>query len=73
MMKAKVNLETGSSIQHFVDICSRIPEKVFLVDGDNFCVSAKSLLGAVATMDWTEVYVVCKKDIRASIMDYLAD
>lgn len=73
MMKAKVNLETGSSIQRFVDICSRIPEKVFLVDGDNFCVSAKSLLGAVATMDWTEVYVVCEKDIRASIMDYLAD
>ena len=73
MMKAKVNLDTGLAIRNFVEVCNRIPEKVFLVDSENFCVSAKSLLGAVATMDWSEVYVVCEKDIRASIMDYLAD
>lgn len=73
MMKAKINLDTGAAIKRFVEICSRIDERILLVDSDNFCVSAKSLLGAVATMDWSEVYVVCEKDIRASIMEYLAD
>ena len=73
MMKAKINLDTGAAIKRFVEICSRIDEQIFLVDGDNFCVSAKSMLGAVATMDWTEVYVACDKDIRASIMEFLAD
>jgi hypothetical protein len=73
MMKAKVNLETGTAIRKFVEVCSRVPEAVYLIDGENFCVSAKSLLGAVATMDWREVYVTCEKDIRAYILDFLAD
>lgn len=73
MMKAKVNLETGSALTKFVEICSRVNEPVYLIDGDNFCVSAKSLLGAIATMDWREVYVICEKDIRGYILDFLAD
>ena len=73
MMKAQVNLDTGTSIKKFVEICSRIDEMVYLVDGDNFCVSAKSLLGAIATMDWRKVYVTCEKDIRVYILDFLAD
>lgn len=73
MMKAKVNLDTGNSIKKFVEICTRIDEPVYLEDGDNFRVSAKSLLGAVATMDWREVYAVCERDIRCYILDFLAD
>ena len=73
MMKAKVNLDTGNSIKRFVEICTRVNEPVYLEDGDNFRVSAKSLLGAVATMDWREVYAVCEKDIRGYIFDFLAD
>ena len=73
MMKAKVNLDTGNSIKKFVEICTRVNEPVYLEDGDSFRVSAKSLLGAVATMDWREVYAVCERDIRVYIFDFLAD
>ena len=72
-MKAKIYLDTRGSIMKFVNICSKFEEPVYLQDGENFCVSAKSLLGAIATMDWSEVYVVCDKDIRTSISEFLAD
>lgn len=72
-MRAKVNIDTLSKINTFVGICSRLDCKVNLVDGNGYCVSAKSLIGAVATMDWSEVFIECDKDIYAYIQDFLAE
>ena len=70
-MKAKINIDTLSKINTFVSICSRIDEEVNLIDGNGYCVSAKSLLGVVATADWSQVFVSCEKDIYAYIQDFI--
>lgn len=71
-MKAKIYLDTMSRINEFVNICSELKCKVNLVDGEQYCVSAQSLIGVIATMDWSEVYVECDYDIRSHIEKFLA-
>lgn len=72
-MRTRVNLDTMSRINTFVSICSRLDCKVDLIDGNNYRVSAKSLVGALATMDWNQVFIECEKDIYAYVQDFLAE
>ena len=72
-VRAKINLDTMSKINAFVGICSRLDHKINLIDGNGYCVSAKSLVGALATVDWSQVFVECDKDIYAYIQDFLAE
>ena len=70
-MKAKINIDTLSKIYKFVEICSNIGGKIDLVDGGGYRVSAKSLVGALATMDWNCVYVESEKDIYTYISEFV--
>lgn len=70
MMKVKVALETMSDIYEFVSLVSKIEEPVFLV-GEEFKVSAKSLLGAMYTMEWQEIWCECEKDIYGKISKFI--
>ena len=72
-MNAKVNLDTMSKINTFVSICSRLDCRVDLIDGNGYRVSAKSLMGALATMDWNQVFIDCEKDIYAYVQEFLAE
>jgi hypothetical protein len=72
-MRAKINIDTMSDINKFVAICSKLDCRVNLIDGEQYCVSAKSIIGAIATMDWSEVYVECTYDIRSYIEEFLAE
>lgn len=71
-MRVKVNLDTMSRINAFVAVCSRLDCKVDLIDGNGYRVSAKSLVGALATMDWNQVFIECERDIYAYVQDFLA-
>jgi hypothetical protein len=72
-VRAKINLDTLSRINKFVSICSRLDCNVDLIDGRNYRVSAKSLIGAMATTDWTEVFVECERDIYGYIYEFIAE
>ena len=69
-MRVKIELETMSDVSEFVAIAAKIEEPVHLV-GENFCVSAKSLLGALYTMEWDEVWCECEKDIYTKIEKFV--
>jgi hypothetical protein len=70
MMKVKVALETMSDVSEFVAIASKVKEPVVLV-GEDFKVSAKSLLGALYTMEWQEVWCECEVDIYSKISKFV--
>lgn len=72
-MKVKINIDTLSKINTFVSICSRLDCKIDLIDGHGYRVSAKSLMGAIATMDWSQVFVECDKDIYSHITEFIAE
>lgn len=70
-MRQRVRLDTMGDIQKFVEVVSRVDDRVFLEDNTGFRVSAKSLLGAVLSMEWGEVYCYCNKDISGSILPWI--
>ena len=70
-MRQKVRLDTMTDIQKFIDIVSKVDDRVYLEDNTGFKVSAKSLLGALLSMEWAEVYCHCTKDISGMILPWI--
>lgn len=70
-MRMRIRLDTMADINKFVAIAGKISEPVHLTDGNHFKVSGKSMLGAVYTMEWSEVYCECEKDISGQLMDFI--
>lgn len=69
-MRVKVELVTMSDVIEFVKIATSIKEPVHLV-GEDFRVSAKSLLGARYSMEWSEIWCECEKDIYTKIEKFV--
>lgn len=69
-MRVKVELETMNDVTQFVAIATQVAEPVYLV-GQDFRVSAKSLLGALYTMEWDDVWCECEKDIYTKIEKFV--
>ena len=72
-MKHEINLDTMSKINKFVAICSRLNCRIDLIDGNGYRISAKSLVGVLATVDWSQVFVVCEEDIYSHIKDFIVE
>ena len=70
-MRQRIRLDTMSDVQEFVNVVSRIDDRVFLEDNTGYKVSARSLLGALLSMEWEEVYCHCDKDISGSILPWI--
>ena len=70
-MRVKIRLDTLSEVHAFVDAVSNFKEKVELVDDEGHCVSAKSILGALYSFEWSQIYCRCEKDISLAIFPWL--
>ena len=72
-MKYKIRLDTLTDVNNFVKIASNYPGKITLTDGDNFTVNGKSLLGAMYTMEWDQIYCSSDHEIYHLIKDFVED
>ena len=70
-MRVKIRLDTMKDINEFIKKTTSIPEKVSLEDNEGHCVSAKSLIGALYTLEWSEIYCNCDKDISGEILKWI--
>lgn len=70
MHKHKIDLITTSDIVEFVNIATSEAGTVKLVDDSGFCVNGKSLLGAMATVEWNSLYCVSENDIYSKISKF---
>ena len=73
MHKYKIELVTTSDIVEFVNIATAEDGAIKLVDDSGFCVSGKSLLGAMATVEWSSLYCVSDADIYTKIQKFCVD
>ncbi len=73
MFRHKIELVTTADILNFVRIATEEKGKVRLIDGNDFCVSAKSLLGVMATVEWKSLYCESENDIYTSIQKYCVE
>ena len=70
MTRTKICLDTMSDVNKFVAAMSKVNERVWLEDDEGNRVSAKSLLGAIYSMEWDRVYCYCEKDISSHLMPW---
>lgn len=67
MHKYKIELVTMTDIMEFVRQASLSDGVVKLIDDNGFCVNGKSLLGAMASVEWSELYCLSEEDIYERI------
>lgn len=70
MHRHKIELVTTADIVEFVNIATSETCSVKLVDDTGFCVNGKSLLGAMATVEWSSLYCVSENDIYSKISKF---
>lgn len=73
-MRVKVNIDTQSAAAELVGLATGLSETVYLTDGANMRVSAKSLLGALyAAFDFNEVWLEVEGDHYYRFKDFIAE
>ena len=70
-MRYKIRLDTMADVNRFVGIATKFPGKISLTDGDNFTVNGKSLLGAMYTFEWDQIYCESETEIYRLIKDFI--
>lgn len=70
-MRQKIELVTMKDVTDFVRIASSLNEKVILTDGSGYTVSAKSMLGALYSLEWSETYIECENDISFHFRQFI--
>ena len=72
-MRYRIRLDTMSDVNRFVKMATKNTGKITLSDGENFTVSGKSLLGAMYTMEWDQVFSESENEIYYEIKDFIVD
>lgn len=70
MHKYKIELVTYSDVLEFIKIVKDIEGEIKLIDGNDFCVNGKSLLGALATIEWSSLYCLSENAIYTEIQKF---
>lgn len=70
MYRNKINLVTHADMIEFVQIATAEVGEIKLIDGNGFCVNGKSLLGAMATVEWKSLYCESENDIYLKIKKF---
>lgn len=71
-MRVRINLDTMTKINQFVADATKYSGNIFLTDAKrNFIVSAKSMLGAVYSMEWDEVWCEADEDVYRIVGKYM--
>lgn len=68
-MRVKIRLDTINDANKLVAAASKVNGKVVIEDPTGFCVNAKSLLGALHAMEFSEIWCVSDEDFYSSIQD----
>ena len=69
-MRVRLDLITTGDVTEFVRICNTIPYRIDLCNDDNHHVSGKSLLGALYSLEWSEIYCTCEQDVYSKIQKF---
>ncbi len=70
-MRYKIRLDTMADINRFVNMATKHKGNIVLTDGHRFTVNGKSLLGAMYTFEWDEIYCESESEIYYLIKDFI--
>lgn len=70
-MRNKIHLETVKDAMDFSNIAVNVHGDVRIMDGAGHCVDAKSLIGALYSLEFEELWVESDHDIYSKIAQYV--
>ena len=70
-MKVQIRLDTFTDVKRFVDIATAQVGEVHITDGNGLRVSAKSILGAMYSLEFDELWCEAENDIYRNISDFI--
>ena len=70
-MKFRIYLETLSDVNRFVNIATSLEGvKIRLTDNSGFCVSAKSIIGAIYSLEFDEIWLESDRDVYSKFAEF---
>lgn len=73
-MKVKINIDTGSAAARLVSLAESLEEDVYLTDGADMRVTAKSLLFAMCVrFDFNEIWLETENDHYFIFKDFIVE
>ena len=72
-MKVKINLDTLKDVQDFVNITSNLQGKITVTDGEGFVVNAKSLMGMLYSLEFSELQCESEHNIWSAIVKFISN
>ena len=70
-MRVQIRLDTFTDVKRFVDIATMQEGEVHITDGNGLRVSAKSILGAMYSLEFDELWCEAENDIYRNISDFI--
>lgn len=70
-MRVKIRIDTGKDAQEIARITSGVKGNVTISDSSGFIVNAKSILGALYAMEFSELWLSSDEDIYSQIEPYV--
>ena len=70
-MKVQIRLDTYTDVRDFVRITSALGGDIHITDNKGLCVNAKSLLGAMYSLEFEELWCESEFDIYRNIEDFI--
>lgn len=69
----KIVLDTEHDIVRFIAAVSNVQTPVVVTDGEGMCVNAKSMLGMLYAMTFSEMWCECDHNIYSLIREFCAE
>ena len=70
-MKVKIRLDTGAAAIKFSNIAQRLPGNIHVFDNAGLRVNAKSVLGMLYTLEFSELWCESDRDIYSHIEEFI--
>lgn len=71
MTRTKIRIDTMSDVNKFVATMGKIKDRVWLEDDEGNRVNAKSLLGALYSLEWSDIYCYSETDISSKLLQWM--
>ena len=72
IMKTKINLETMSDALALAAITSELAGSITITDGNGYRVNAKSVVGAIYSLEFDSLWLESENDIYSSVKQFVA-
>lgn len=74
-MRARIRLETMSDVNKFVNITANLRQPVTITDGNNLRVNAKSVIGVLHALEFTDLLCETEddNDIYMAIKEFVIE